>query len=133
VDHRTPPPAEAGATILRISDVLEYEVVDLAGERLGRVSDVRVVQDGPIVRGLQARFRVDALIVGRAGLAERLGYMRGRVDGPWILKALFSRIERLAHTVPIEAIDSWDDDKRTIRVRREMLDVSARRQELGQA
>jgi hypothetical protein len=98
---------------VRISDLLTYMVFSADGAHLGRVSDVRIVQDGPIV-GTQAAFRVDALVVGRGGLAERLGYIRGGVEGPWMLRALFGRLERRAQVVAVRDIARWDDDTRTL-------------------
>ena len=99
---------------MRISDLLEYSVVSADGARLGRISDVRVIQDGPLIGGIQAAFRIDALVVGRGGLAERLGYVRGRVEGPWMLRVLFGRLERRAQVVAVADIANWDDDTRTI-------------------
>jgi len=99
---------------VRISDLLEYTVESADGQRLGRISDVRVIQDGPLIRGVQSAFRVDALIVGRGGLAERLGYIRGRVQGPWMLRVLFSRLERRSQVIAVSDIDHWDDDARVI-------------------
>ena len=99
---------------MRISDLLEYRVQAADGAQLGRVSDVRVIQDGPLIGGIQASFRIDALVVGRGGLAERLGYIRGRVEGPWMLRALFSRLERRAQVVAVADIARWDDDARLI-------------------
>jgi hypothetical protein len=86
--------------------------------QLGRVSDLRLIQDGPIVGGLQAAFRVDALVVGRGGLAERLGYVRSRVNGPWMLRVLFSRLERRALIVPADDVVLWDVTSGVLRIRR---------------
>ena len=36
---------------MRLSDLLGAEVVDQAGESAGRVHDVRLVQDGPVLGG----------------------------------------------------------------------------------
>ena len=99
---------------VRVSDLLEYSVMSADGARLGKVSDVRVIQDGPLLRGVQAAFRVDALVVGRGGLAERLGYIRGRVQGPWLVRTLFSRLERRAEVVAVSDIARWDDDEHVI-------------------
>ncbi|MCU1391691.1 MAG: hypothetical protein JWM34_119 [Ilumatobacteraceae bacterium] len=102
---------------MRLSDLLTYSVRTQDGVALGRVSDVRIVQDGPVVRGVQAAFRVDALVVGRGGLAERLGYIRTRVEGPWLLRTIFARLERSAKIVPVSAIDRWDDEAKVVHVR----------------
>jgi hypothetical protein len=109
---------------MRLSDLLRCEVVDEDGDRLGRVSDVRLVQDGPIRAGVQAELRVDALVVGRAGLAERLGYVKNRVRGPWLLRAPFTALERRARIVPAEEVVAWEVDESTVRVRRGAADRS---------
>ena len=90
---------------MRISDLLDEEVVDARGHRLGRVHDVRLVQDAGSPEGDDARFRVDSLLVGRAGLATRLGYTRNGVRGPWLVKLLATRRERRAEHVPWTEID----------------------------
>ena len=94
---------------MRASDLLRFEVVEHDGTKVGRVSDLRVVQDGPVRQGVQAAMRVDALVVGRGGLAERLGYIRNRVEGPWMLKVIFTRLERRAHVVDVADVATWDE------------------------
>jgi sporulation protein YlmC with PRC-barrel domain len=71
---------------MRLSDLLASEVVDTAGHRIGHVHDVRIAQDGPLHAGFDASFRVQGLIVGRGGLASRLGYGRTRSRGPWLIR-----------------------------------------------
>ena len=68
---------------MQISDVMGRRVADADGARVGKVADVRLVQDGPFVEGFGNTLRVDALVVGRGGVASRLGYVRGGVRGPW--------------------------------------------------
>jgi len=91
----------------RVSDVLDCDVVDADGRRLGQVRDVRLVMDGP-VDGALARLRLDAVIVGGSALAGRLGYLRGGVRGPALLKAVMSRLERRAATYTADQIGEWD-------------------------
>ena len=93
---------------MRLSDLLGSDVVDVDGEVVGEVSDVRLVQDGPPLAGIDAALRLDALVVGRGGLAVRLGFHRHRVKGPAPLKALFASLERRARFVPWTAVASWD-------------------------
>ncbi|HKY13848.1 MAG TPA: PRC-barrel domain-containing protein [Microthrixaceae bacterium] len=90
---------------MRISDLLDQEVVDERGRRLGKVHDVRLVQDARSAEGDDALFRVDTLLVGRAGLATRLGYTRNGVRGPWLVKLLATRWERRAEHIPWTAIE----------------------------
>jgi hypothetical protein len=93
---------------MRISDVLDQTVHDRDGHELGVVHDVRLVQDAPSPEGDDLRFRVDALVVGRAGLATRLGYVRNGVRGPWLVKALATRRERRTEEIPWTEIDRVD-------------------------
>jgi hypothetical protein len=92
---------------MRLSDVLACELHDAGGKRLGKVRDVRLVMDGP-VRGSLAQLRLDALIVGGGALAGRLGYVRGNVRGPGLLRVVFSRLERRASSYRADQVDHWD-------------------------
>ena len=69
-----------------LSDLLGAEVVDEAGGSAGRVHDVRLVQDGPVMGGFGAALRLDGLIVGRRAVGARLGYERGKMQGPLPVK-----------------------------------------------
>jgi hypothetical protein len=104
-----------------LSELLRSEVVDSAGQALGSVDDVRLVQDGPILPGFGAALRVDGLVVGAGSLAVRLGYHRHGVRGPALLKAIFARLERRAHFVPWELVADWDGS--TVRLRALASDV----------
>jgi hypothetical protein len=103
--------------VVRASDLFHYRVRSADGRDLGRVSDARVVQDGPLVAGVQQAFRVDVLVAGRGGLADRLGYIRGGIRGPWLLAAIFRRLERRANVVQVDDIDRWDDAEHVIVLR----------------
>jgi sporulation protein YlmC with PRC-barrel domain len=46
--------------MMRISDLLASEVRRADGTLVGRVREVGIVQDGPIIGGIQAGLRVDA-------------------------------------------------------------------------
>jgi hypothetical protein len=92
---------------MQMSEVLGVAVVDAGGTRLGQVTDVRLVQDGPYIEGFGQGLRVDALVVGRGGIASRLGYVRGGVRGPWLLRMLAAALEGRAFLVP------WADIERT--------------------
>jgi len=94
---------------MRLSELLDRPVVDAAGRRLGKVRDVRLVQDGPIMSGTQAAMRVDGVVVSRGWRGVRLGYLRAEVRGPWLLRAIFGRLERAARTIPLRDL-AWNDE-----------------------
>jgi hypothetical protein len=94
---------------MRLSDLMSSRVVDADGTDLGTVDDVRMVQDGPLLLPFGTAFRVEGLMVGHRSLATRLGYVRGGVRGPWLLKVIFSALERRARYVDWQAdVERWD-------------------------
>jgi hypothetical protein len=93
---------------MRLDDLMALEVFDADGVKLGRVRDVRIVQDGPALGYRGARlFRVHGLIVGPGALGERLGYGRAGVKGPWLFTKLFAM--RREVFVPWEEIGRRQD------------------------
>jgi sporulation protein YlmC with PRC-barrel domain len=60
---------------MRLSDLLNREVVTESGQRLGHVHDVR----GQIVGG---RLRVSGLVAGKLGILERYGVATHGSGGP---------------------------------------------------
>jgi hypothetical protein len=106
---------------VRISDLLDRPVVDVAGADIGKVHDVRLVQDGPVLAGGLAALRVDALVVGGGTLSVRLGYHRHGVRGPAPLRALFGALERRAVVVPWAEIVLADDGPLRLRCGRAQL------------
>ena len=92
---------------MRLTDLLDAEVVDRSGRTIGRVHDVRLVQDGPPVGAAGASFRIEGLVVGGRTFGARLGFARANVRGPWILKLLFQRLhtdERLVLWPAVRAV-----------------------------
>ncbi len=85
---------------MRLTDLLDSDVVDPAGRTLGHVHDVRLVQEGPVVGSSDATFRVAGLVVGGTAFGARLGFGRTNVQGPWLLKRLFERLHADARFVP---------------------------------
>ena len=102
---------------MRLSDVMGLTVVDADGHRLGRVDDVKLVQDGPYIEGFGAALRVDGLLVGAGRLAVRLGYQRHSVKGPVLLKAIFAAIERRGRFVRWADVASVDGGRVVLRGR----------------
>ena len=76
---------------MRLSELLDSDVVDRNGERIGHVHDVQVMQDVPPLGTWGAAFRLEGLIVGPGSIGTRLGMARPDMRGPWILKVLFAR------------------------------------------
>ena len=73
---------------MRLTDLLGAEVVDRRGQRAGRVHDVRLVQDGPLIGGFRASLRLDGLIVGRRAMAPAWATNKATVNGPLLVKLL---------------------------------------------
>ena len=71
----------------------------------GLVQDAPGIQDGP------AMFRVDAVVVGRWGVAVRLGYEPGGVRGPWLVKWLLTTFIRSPEEIPWTALHPTDDGR----------------------
>jgi sporulation protein YlmC with PRC-barrel domain len=95
---------------MRLSEVLACRVIDASGEEIGSVNDVRLVQDGAYVEGFGAGLRVEGFVTGSGRLGERLGYHRGGVEGPWILRTFFARQERRGRYVPWSKVDAVEGD-----------------------
>jgi hypothetical protein len=104
---------------VRLSDLLGSEVVATDGRKFGQVEDVRLVQDGPLLLPFGAALRVDRLVVGTRRVGTRLGYNRGGLRGPALLRTLFGVTERRTHNVPWEAVREWDG--RTVLVDADLL------------
>jgi sporulation protein YlmC with PRC-barrel domain len=95
---------------MRLSELLHSEVVDETGRSYGSIDDVRLVQDGPLF-GTLAALRVDGVVVGRGALGVRLGFHRTAMRGPWLLNAIFGRLERRARFVPWTQVLSCEDGR----------------------
>ena len=91
-------------TAMRLSDLLGTEVVDSLGQSVGRVHDVRLVQDGPLQPNMMAALRLAGLVVGSGAVAGRLGYDRGEVQGPWLIATVARRLAARARYVPWEQV-----------------------------
>jgi hypothetical protein len=89
---------------MRLTDLLDSEVVDRSSRTIGRVHDVRLVQDGPPVGGVGASFRIEGLVVGTRKFGARLGFARANVRGPWILNLLFQRLHADERLLPWTAV-----------------------------
>jgi hypothetical protein len=100
---------------MRMGELLRSDVVDVDGKRVGRVHDVRLVQDGPELAGSGPSLRVDGLVVGHGSLAIRLGYHRAEVTGPFLLGRIFRALEGRARYVRWTDIQDRTTDRITLR------------------
>jgi sporulation protein YlmC with PRC-barrel domain len=87
-----------------LSELLGRAVVDAEGVSLGRVRDVRLVQDRDRIGMAEAGLRVQGLVVGPNGIADRLGYDRRGVRGPWLVAKVATWLHRHNRFVPWEQV-----------------------------
>jgi hypothetical protein len=102
---------------MRASDLIGLPVVGAGGKELGRVLDARVVQDGPLM-GAFAALRIDALVVGRHGLLQHLGYDRSSSTGPLLIKKTVRALTHHNRLLPWE--DARIEDGRVLTDRIEL-------------
>lgn len=93
---------------MRLSDLLRMEARGPGGEDLGNVDDVRLEVVVPPGAPGGPRWRVSGFIVGHGDVGRRLGYGRGSVGGPWLLRVLMERLARSARYVPWAEVSSLD-------------------------
>jgi sporulation protein YlmC with PRC-barrel domain len=96
---------------MRLSDLLGAEVVDEHGGNGGKVHDVRLVQDGPLVGGFGASLRVDGLVVGRRAIGARFGYQRRDMKGPLLVKLLAGWLYHGGHHVAWDRVRAVEQDR----------------------
>ncbi|GAA3204052.1 PRC-barrel domain-containing protein [Nonomuraea helvata] len=111
---------------MRLSDLLGSPVRDSSGEVVGQVADVRLVQDGPLLRQVQHAFRVAGLIVVARHTGRLFGYERGpAIKGPWLVRAVVRALHRHTRYVPWEQVDRIDGADILLRVpKRDLAHVS---------
>src|SRR2546423_15183744 len=107
---------------MRLSDVLEKEVVDQSGRSWGQVHDALLRQDGDVMTSGRRSYRLHGLLVGRASFSSRLGYAKrpeygeeSATRGPWLVKALARWLSRHAVYVPWDAVDRVEDRRVVVR------------------
>jgi hypothetical protein len=93
---------------MRLTDLLDRQVYR-HGRSLGRIRELRLVQDGPYVDGFGAALRVDGVLVGKAAAAVRLGFHRPSVGGPWPLKPILAALARRATYIPWTDLEVEED------------------------
>jgi sporulation protein YlmC with PRC-barrel domain len=101
--------------MMRLTDLLGSEVIDRDATRVGRVHDVRLIQDGPPLGTFGAAPRIQALIAGSPAVGVRLGFRPGDGRGPWIVAATFRRLHADLRLIPWELVAAVQEG--TIRLR----------------
>jgi uncharacterized protein YrrD len=96
---------------MRLSELLGADVVDEAGRHAGRVHDVRLVQDGPLVGSFGASLRVDGLLLGGRAIGVRLGYGRRQMHGPFLLKLVTGRLLHDGRYVDWDRVRSVEENR----------------------
>lgn len=91
---------------MRANDLIGQEVLDRDGRRVGLVSDLRCVQDGPLRGAMQAP-RIEALLVSTARMGAQLGYDRRDQQGPWLIRVVVRRLHRNLLIVPWSDVDDY--------------------------
>ena len=104
---------------MRLSDILECEIVDARGERIGQVHDVRLIREGPSQGAFGPSYQIVGLIVGGAAVGTRLGFDRAAVKGPGPLRKLFGRMQRKREYVDWDAVESVDEGLVRLKVGKE--------------
>jgi sporulation protein YlmC with PRC-barrel domain len=115
---------------MRLSELLDRQVVSTHGDVIGYVVDVRLVQDGPLIGPYGASLRLDGLIVVHRRHLRLLGYDRD--VGPAYIRAVITRLTGDALYVPWTQVRSLDDvitvaESRQLRLLRDLPHHSAGR------
>ena len=103
---------------MRAADLIGLPVRGPGDRSHGKVLDVRLVQDGPLL-GAFAALRVDAIVVGHHSIAAHLGYDRASAHGPWLVHRVVDLLSRDNRMLP------WDEvrlEDGVVRTDREELD-----------
>jgi sporulation protein YlmC with PRC-barrel domain len=104
---------------VRLSELLGADVVDAAGEPVGRVTDVRLAQTGPVGTGVLARFVVESLLVSPHHTGSLFGYERRHDQGPALLRAVVRWLHRRAVMVRWADVEEWDVGARRVTLGRD--------------
>jgi hypothetical protein len=92
---------------MRANELIGIDVYDSAGSRVGVVTDLRCVQDGPL-RGAMCLPRVHALLISRHHVGSTLGYDRRPKQGPWLVRTIVRILHRGSTVVPWSQVASWE-------------------------
>ncbi|OKJ94498.1 hypothetical protein AMK26_32210 [Streptomyces sp. CB03234] len=94
---------------MKASELLNADVLDESGQRLGTVHDLRVVRTSGA-----DHWQLQAIIVGATGLTHRLGYATDEVRGPFLLAKVASWIARRRQVIEWSRVISYDKGRITV-------------------
>ena len=98
----------------RLSQLLGMPVLNLAGEEIGHVNDVRLV--GTSASDKPAVLRAQGVVVADRFVGSLLGYDRRAEHGPWAVRSVVRWIHRGARLAPWDAVQRVDWAKGTLTV-----------------
>jgi hypothetical protein len=107
---------------MRLSDLLGSRVFDENGVEIGRVHEVRAVQDGPFQDAFGAALRIEGLIVGRGSMGTRLGLDRADSRSPALVRIIFEGVRGKRRFVP------WSN---IVAIQQRRIDVSGTADDFG--
>lgn len=99
------PQAARWWVVMKLSEVLGAKVVTTDGVELGKVRDIWLRQDGPLLGLWGHALRIDALVVSRHTIGFDLGLRHGSIEGPKVLMALARRLPE-PRTIPWDQVIS---------------------------
>jgi sporulation protein YlmC with PRC-barrel domain len=99
---------------MRLSQLLGKPVVDEGGRELGVIHDIAATQDGPIIGGFGAALQIDALVVGMAGLWDRVGFSTAHISGPRIMRGV-ARLGGTTDEIPWDRVVRIEKDRIVVR------------------
>jgi hypothetical protein len=105
---------------MRAAEIVGCDVYDKDGIHIGRVHDLRFEQTPSTTTGV-SWYRLTGFECGAAPLGHRLGYERTAMAGPWLLRALFRRLERRAVLVDWQNVASFKRPRIDLNTGREAL------------
>jgi sporulation protein YlmC with PRC-barrel domain len=91
-----------------LSDLLGKKVVDASGRRVGVVTDVPLVREGPVIDGFGPSYAVAGLRVSVRG-GNFFGYEREDAGGPVLVRSFFRWLHRGDRVVPWEEVAAVGD------------------------
>ncbi|HVM11909.1 MAG TPA: hypothetical protein VM638_05480 [Actinomycetota bacterium] len=101
---------------MRASDLLHTELRDPHTGRPTQIRDLRLER----MEGKTIRLRLTEVVLGGGALAERFGYGRGPVRGPWLVKVVLDRLRR-RHTDTVAWREVLEVRGEKVKVRRKLL------------